>query len=70
MHYSIEIFDFIIHFFYIPVFDSALKKKVLKPALVADYRTFINFTDARYAFPVSGLMLKRKPGLRCAPTGP
>lgn len=33
----------------IPVFDSFLKKKVLYPALVAAYGTFINFTDARYA---------------------
>ena len=32
-----------------PVFDSFLKKKVLYTALVAAYRTFINFTDARYA---------------------
>ena len=32
-----------------PVFDSFLKKKVLYPALVAAYGTFINFTDARYA---------------------
>ena len=34
---------------YNPVFDSFLKKKVLYPALVAAYGTFINFTDARYA---------------------
>ena len=31
-----------------PVFDSILMKKVLKTALVASYRTFSNFTVARY----------------------
>ena len=39
-----------------PVFDSVLKKKVLHPALTADYRTFKYFTDARYAFPLVDFM--------------
>ena len=54
---------------YTPVFDSFLKKKVLYPALVADYGTFINFTDARYAILMLAVIKKRKPGLRYAPAG-
>ena len=38
-----------INFLQYPVFDSFLKKKILYTALVAAYRIFINFTDARYA---------------------
>ena len=52
-----------------PVFDSFLKKKVLYTALVAAYRTFINFTDARYAILMLAVIKKRKPGLRYAPAG-
>jgi hypothetical protein len=54
----------------IPVFDSFLKKKVLYPALVAAYGTFINFTDARYAILMLAVIKKRKPSLRYAPAGP
>ena len=53
----------------VPVFDSFLKKKVLYPALVAAYGTFINFTDARYAILMLAVIKKRKPGLRYAPAG-
>ena len=44
-----------------PVFDSVLKKKVLHPALTADYRTFKYFTDARYAFPLVALCMNGSP---------
>ena len=34
---------------YIPVFDSILREKVPKPALVAAFGTSVHFMNARYA---------------------
>ena len=41
--------DRIEHAFYIPIFDSFLRKKVSQPALTADCGTFSFFMNIRYA---------------------